>query len=778
TNGNGLTNGNDVVRKYTRIPLIKSKRLKTRIIGAALAIALIFAPLTIYLVEFGAEPTGMIIDGNFSDWEDTKGYTDTVEDANTNPNINIINYKMVKENNDANFYLEVQGDMLKGTNPDVADTVHIFVDSDTNTDTGYSVAGIGADYMLEAQGKSGCILSSDVKIFDPTYRTVDDDTRDQNDWNGWCELQNGELKCAGNKLEAKISLFSPSEVGVEVQDQIFACFRLADAKGNEDYSDNIVGNGQGALIVKQKSVASEILTADLAEVLELEFTAVANDVTIDSITITHEGGGTLISIPTPLTILRDATEIFTVVLNTTTAQYGDFATVKISNCDDIVVRDNVPVTLVGSGSTSYIKAAPTEIKIDGVFADWNNIASHSDELFEDSVNGNQNIDIVEHCSVNQNDKLSFYLKVDGTMMKGSKILTKPLVWTKPEKATTPETPKSDVSGTELELNLPPLPKLVGKDAAYVFIDADKNPESGYITQDMAIGADYIIQLTGQDGKILSRSLYEYNPTVAYTNSGWSRLPVESTEVMAATDSTQLETQISIKNILNFEDEVDVFFMMTDWNGNRDSSDKPIIIPALSPSTGNHKYVSYGTRSNYDTVNYTNGIVDLVQVWNGIGGGSDGYIMDFQDQVGGTYDIRYCKVCDNGSWVNFYVQMYNIALPFDQNVCVYIDNNSNGSETFALFFDLTSGTGPGNPEARLYFNSSGIWMYMGDLDNETQTGYIEMGVNLSYLSPMLNPGDTFNFFVTTETKTVNTDDSPDFLLNGLDRAFDAALGNRS
>jgi hypothetical protein len=251
-NGNGLTNGNGVTpRKYSRIPLIKSKKMRHRIIGVILAMALILAPLLIYVVEFSDSPSGMLIDGNFRDWEDQEGYADSAEDVD-NPNINLVEYKMKKIKNNVNIYVEVEGDVLKGTDAKVTDTLNIFIDSDTDASTGYSVNGIGADYMLEAQGRSGRIINSEIKVFDPQYRTYEGYTREQNDWNGWTDLQTGEIKCVGNKLETRIRLYDTKDIKTKIKDNVFISIRLADPDGNEDYSDTIMSTGKVSLIAKQK----------------------------------------------------------------------------------------------------------------------------------------------------------------------------------------------------------------------------------------------------------------------------------------------------------------------------------------------------------------------------------------------------------------------------------------------------------------------------------------------------------------------------------------------
>ncbi len=741
-NGNGLTNGNGMTdRKYTRIPLIESKRLKRRVLGIILAFALIVAPLFIYLIEFGDTPSGMIIDGNFSDWDDKEGYRDSSSDVTANPNINIVEYKMLREDNDVHFYVEVQGNMLKGTNSKVTDTMHIFVDSDTNSETGYSVEGLGADYMLEAQGKSGRIIESKVKIFDPTYRTEADDIREQNDWNGWTDLQNGELKCVSNKMEARMALYDHQGTSPAISENVFAVMRLADANGNEDYSDTIASTEKGALIVKQTPLVDNIVAEDISEILELEFTALDKDVTITTLNLDHTGGGKLFPMPMPMTITQGSTETVTVTLDTTTAAYGDYATVAVSA---ITTRDNVPVTLSGEGSRAYIKAVPKVINIDGVFADWDNIASVVDEQFEETLNGNDNIDIVEHRNVNQNDKLSFYLKVDGSMMEGSKVLTKPMVWERSNKASSSD---PDVKANDPNLDLLPLPVRVGKDAAYILLDTDNNPRTGYRAREMDIGADYMVMVTGHDGSILSRALYKYDPV--FYNQGWSWLNLENTEVLAATDATQLEAQINIVTFeLNDEDNIGVYYMMTDWNGAKDSSERAVKldIPGINAYLMGDDAKTYMIRGQQGTITYGDGLIDAT--WAGlavdIGDGND---------VGAPNggDIIDVTVCDNytatgfnisQTWVNFLIEM---QAAITENVFVYIDTNYDGVADWALAFDVVVGILPFGA----YYQWTGFWSAMGAIPFDWPMGSdVEFGINLT----MIGSPQKFQYYVTTEAGT--------------------------
>jgi hypothetical protein len=757
-NGNGLTNGNGVgPRNYSRIPMIRSKKMRNRIIGVILAIVLIFAPLLIYVVEFNDPPSGMLIDGNFSDWEDQEGYADSADDVD-NPNINIVEYNMIKNGNNVNIYVEVEGDVLKGTDAKVTDTLSIFIDSDTDASTGYSINGMGADYMLEAQGRSGRIINSEVRIFDPHYRTYDGTIRDQNDWNGWTDLQNGEIKCVGNQLETRIRLYDTKETRTKIKDNVFVSIRLADLDGNEDYSDTIMSTEKVSLIARQNPIADQVISGDQSEILEVELTAVGKDVTVDRINFEHTGAGELMTDELPVTVNKDSTIRLKVRVDTTNSDRSSAESVRVGR---INTRDNVPVRLTGTGASAYVDEVPNVIRIDGAFADWDNVPAQTDDIGEESVNNNPNIDLVEQKNNQDNEKLSFYMKVDGSIMEGAKILSKPLVWEKSES----KNENNDAS--EQKNKIEPLPDKVGDDSAYVFIDIDQNDQTGYINDEMEIGADYMIEITGQDGRILSKTVYSYSQT-SNNNRLWS-WEQKYNEILAATDSTQLEAQIDVNAFGLIEgQEVNVYYMMTDWDGNRDSSGEPISFSIASVENLLFREYKLG-RGPQATIDYQDGVID--GAWSSIAVDiNDG--NDVNPPNGG--DILTVKVCDNATvnnnvmsntWINFWMDFQ--AGPISENVFIYLDTNNDTVADWALSLDVDIG-GFAIP-AGTYFQWSGsAWNYINITPFEWPGGsndQFEIGINLSKIGNITS----FNYYV--ETRTGSTSMAPDTPTTGTlhDRA---------
>ena len=79
------------------------------------------------------------------------------------------------------------------------------------------------------------------------------------------------------------------------------------------------------------------------------------------------------------------------------------------------------VILNGDSAAAYLRTPPEEIQIDGAFGDWQNHEKYQDGLADQTADGNPNIDLREYSTINNNNDLSFYMKVDGTIMAGIDI---------------------------------------------------------------------------------------------------------------------------------------------------------------------------------------------------------------------------------------------------------------------------------------------------------------------------------------------------------------------
>ena len=170
-----------------------------------------------------------------------------------------------------------------------------------------------------------------------------------------------------------------------------------------------------------------------------------------------------------------------------------------------------------------------DIIIDGKFNDWNEDFNYQDSSMDQLENNN--INIVEYSVKTSGLFLYLYLKVDGIMLAGSNT---------------------------------------SMDMVQIFIDTDENKETGYIFENIGIGADYMIDVSGRYNNIESSRYYEFNNE--RENNDWN-----AWESMFMVEGTCHESELEIKIWLDDleisnNDKIIVYFHTFDANDNHDFSD--------------------------------------------------------------------------------------------------------------------------------------------------------------------------------------------------------------
>jgi hypothetical protein len=142
----------------------------------------------------------------------------------------------------------------------------------------------------------------------------------------------------------------------------------------------------------------------------------------------------------------------------------------------------------------------------------------------------------------------------------------------------------------------PLPYRSGEDRAYIFIDSDRNPNTGYIvtTQAEALGADHVVEITGKYGLVLSSNLLSYTGdglTWDWNNEGAVRYGKDRSRLEAGVDISVLDIDIN--------EGLDVYFFVTDWSEEHTDSAYTFIstYPFRQPSR------LHNTRGNLYTSNH-------------------------------------------------------------------------------------------------------------------------------------------------------------------------------
>jgi hypothetical protein len=197
---------------------------------------------------------------------------------------------------------------------------------------------------------------------------------------------------------------------------------------------------------------------------------------------------------------------------------------------EIIVEKGLVTKIITDQKFSYIDNIPSKIAIDGLFGDWE---SNSNQIHNDTVSDtdNSNIDITKYGSVWDDDKMNFYLEVDGRLLTGSSAPVHPLLIsiyppsphtslpttdtdrdgvpdnldpnpitnqdvdgdTLPDDyellflKTNPNNEDTDMDGWNDNLDIeplnprvPPLPSKIGEDIIRIFMDIDENSSTGYL----------------------------------------------------------------------------------------------------------------------------------------------------------------------------------------------------------------------------------------------------------------------------------------------------------
>ncbi|MCK5561793.1 MAG: DUF2341 domain-containing protein, partial [Thermoplasmata archaeon] len=402
-------------------------------------------------------------DGKFEDWEDISSYQDrTTTYPNTNSNIDITEYKMVSEYTHASFYIKTAQPIFQGqqlVNQGIkTDTVHIFIDSDQNKYSGYSVGGIGADALIKIDGYNNRIRSADYYMYDTLIHQDQSSPHEYkaHDWNSWSKLNSVPAKSKDNELELKAYLG-------EMNGDFDVYLNTLDGDGNYDFSDWVISNQKGTLTVDQLSIGGDILPKGSTENEVLKFTLKAEgaDIVVEAVSLNLEGTGSDTDITTvklyidinndfgfsstidelldlslngfvnkntefelspPLEIQEGQTETLFVTLDISPSA-TTYNTIGTTVTDINIAKGAVTgIDYLEGSKKSYIDSVPTDrIIIDGAFNDWDMLETVESYSDLDNDFPNKNVDLTEYKFNQDSEYLSLYFKVAGKMLDGERV---------------------------------------------------------------------------------------------------------------------------------------------------------------------------------------------------------------------------------------------------------------------------------------------------------------------------------------------------------------------
>ena len=295
--------------------------------------------------------------------------------------------------------------------------------------------------------------------------------------------------------------------------------------------------------------------------------------------------------------------------------------------DGILAENTTSAVYTHSAWNSYIETAPTTIKIDGAFDDWQNVFPivDRDNDVRNSTSDviNENVDLNKIRLAMDNNNLSFYIQVDGTILGGKNYIlpsppapvsttSHPPVVARPKDRDhdgipdeedpmpddfdndgIPDSMDSDKDNdgttdydwggndtlliqqeTGARYYIGPIPEptiryVSGEDAILIYIDADTNRRTGYRPDGMDLGAEYVALIRGRDGSVTGANLSAYDPT----NGTWRFL----SNISVGKDMSRIETQVPARLIPPGSFAI-VGVEIRGWNNTRDMTDSRIETP--------------------------------------------------------------------------------------------------------------------------------------------------------------------------------------------------------
>lgn len=524
-NGTGVTNGMALPSKRGYRPERRASAVKSWQFLAILVAVIVIIPMFLFMAN--SRPAGLAVDGDFGDWSDAQMFGMQVVAAS--PEIAVQEWSVQKDGNSLYVYVAVEGNLMGSSN---VDSYYLFIDSDDSASTGYSVSGMGADYVISIDGWDGQVQSTSIMKYGSSI--------DKLDWNSWdAQVYSVTVSMAQSELEAKGDL--PVALGDEAR------FLLLSQTGSgQDYSVSCSVPSDGGVL---------IASLEPGDSIDQAFGTVPSGMSVSFATLkfTCEGvRGTVTSI-TPSILDASLASVFDQVelipgqeisvgvqLDTRLAPETNAVSVIIdSNSFTSTFRD---IVILNNTVSAYAVSAPPVIEIDGAFGDWLGRLTPDNDS---STIQNPNVNVTSTGFAKMTSSAAFYVSVEGDVFEG--------VWV-PASKTKPTGGGGGGGGGVT-------PRASGEDFLRVYIDSDLSNATGLTVSraGKSIGADYMIEMRGSDGNILSKRIVKYNPL------GWILMGGELT---VAKDSQRLEFSVPILSI-GGNASFATIMETTDWKGRSD-----------------------------------------------------------------------------------------------------------------------------------------------------------------------------------------------------------------
>jgi len=522
-NGTGMINGTRGSRRESTPPKRRADILRKWQFLAVLVALVIVVPTFVYL-SYSRESFRFNIDGNFDDWSDVPMFgMRTLSGASA---VDVSEWSIGVDADRVYVYAHTQANMMSSSS---VSSFFLFVDSDNSPATGYQVGDIGAEYVLEIDGWNGTVQSASVSSF-PTGV-------DKSNWSEWQDIGSVSKSLAGAQLEAMATMPSSVPQG--------ARFLLVSQDELERRAVSYTVTPSGGLLIVTQELSPSVPASGLVPsststpLLRLSFSCQGTGGSVSQVVPEHVGVTWASTVQGFSLTSGETSSPIDVSVDTSSVLSGQFVSAFITFQD--ITSSFASVEILGDPAGAYVGTQPASIAIDGAFGDWNGRTTPD-------VDGpipvqNQNIDIDSVGNVNTTGSSYFFVSVSGDMCAGAYV---PFIKLKPAGGGG----GSVVAG-----------RVAAPDVLRVYIDTDRSSTTGYVESfgSKTIGADYKMEVTGIDGRIVSKTLYQW------VSGGWTQL---ISNVDAAKDSHRIEVGVSASS-MGGSSTVEFIVETTDWKNRAD-----------------------------------------------------------------------------------------------------------------------------------------------------------------------------------------------------------------
>ncbi len=454
-NGQGLINGRG--RFYRARQLEKARRdWRLRVSWMVVLVGLVL--IVPMFANMLTQPTYAIsIDGNFSDWDQFTSFEDSTSDQVSDPDLNILETKLVCGSERIDMFLRVEGTALSGSSSSMnnsVDSIFIFMDMDSASDTGYAINNLGADIMVEIHGWDNNIDSSTAYSFN--------DTSERNDWNRF--VKSGPAPCAVVDSQLEVRVLLPNHLIIEENERPKVMAIAMNSVGYSDATDSVMSSLPASLHINTYGIGADILApgAQDVELLRMRMKGYGDVCSLTAMNFTINGNATFNHLGN-IRLVNDTDQDgnpdlqtgelncainwldqhnFTVLLGEpleapvgvplTLSLFSGLTVAPYGTTIEMLMADASAMEAVTSVNNlerlKHYIGAPSDVQIDGAFGDWSGTTENVDaandvlSLTYNYTTINKNIDLAD-VRFDLDDSLSVYLSVSGVMLGGSDIPT-------------------------------------------------------------------------------------------------------------------------------------------------------------------------------------------------------------------------------------------------------------------------------------------------------------------------------------------------------------------